>query len=325
MNIYFKKILLKPKAYSSSFKRFTSSTQSENTTSNLNNHSFGNDIKKITPVINERQVHISYNKDIMSRIDKGEYVPDMYKMYSTKITDFNKIDHIPHEIDINGAYYKYGLPIINRSLSDISSELTELLESNNDNFYLTATENIMNMFELNKDSSYESLILKYDELFNNEVDMYGNKEEAGEISKIEVCKFGLPIPIEILKNDTMLESFRYYYKYNIDLPGNLEDVHPLKFDANLRPIEDFKYTPVVPIPEKEIIEHKKKIEERRRREEYFELDKSKLRFYGFGLIFVFILYKVFYYISFEAEKINYEVEKLRLKRYRYRPEDFSKL
>lgn len=151
--------------------------------------------------------------------------------------------------------------------------------------------------------------------------MYGDALPAGSIYH-EVFLEGVPIPIDILKDKKVyMPMIKSYHRYNIDIPGNVEDVNPMKFEANLRPVEEFRFTPISPIPEKDIIEHKKKIEEYKRKQEFFEIDKRKLFFYVYACIFGFIIYNTIMFISNKNERINYEVEKLRHKRYRYRQDD----
>ena len=45
-------------------------------------------------------------------------------------------------------------------------------------------------------------------------------------------------------------------------------------------MEDFRHTPLIPISEKELAEHKKKIDERNRKGYYVEIKKDTLYFYG---------------------------------------------
>lgn len=54
----------------------------------------------------------------------------------------------------------------------------------------------------------------------------------------------------------------------------------IKFKADLRPIEEFRHTPIVPISEKEIREYQKKIEDKRRTGVYFEVKKQTVYYYG---------------------------------------------
>lgn len=150
--------------------------------------------------------------------------------------------------------------------------------------------------------------------------MYGNKVDAGLVEH-DVFKYGVPIPINVIKDEKTMKLIRSFYKYNIDLPGNVEDIHPLKFAPNLVPVEEFRYTAINPIPEKDLQEYQKSIEQKKRSKEYFELDKSKLRFYLMSILFGVIIYKTFNYVAYKGERINYELEKIRLRRFRYREED----
>jgi hypothetical protein len=150
--------------------------------------------------------------------------------------------------------------------------------------------------------------------------MYGNVVKAGE-TKHEVFKYGVPIPTDTLKNEMIMQSMRKSVRYNIDLPGNIEDVHPNKFIANLRPIEEFRHTPVVPISEKDLSNYKKKIEEKNRKGIYFEVKKQTLIYYGYAIIGFIVIYFVFKYLEKEGEKTHSEIERIRLRRFRYREEE----
>lgn len=150
-----------------------------------------------------------------------------------------------------------------------------------------------------------------------ELDMYGNKIDAGMI-KYDVLEHGLPIPLEVLNNEILMDEIRFYYRYNIELPSNIEDVHPLKFIPDLKPVEDFRHTPVIPISNKDLNDHKKKVADKKRRLEFFEIDKSKLKFYSIGIVFGYIMYKVFQYVNHLNDITQYEVQKLKHRRYRYR-------
>ena len=110
-------------------------------------------------------------------------------------------------------------------------------------------------------------------------------------------------------------------RYNIDLPGNIEDVHPNKFIANLRPVEEFRHTPVVPISEIDLNNYKKKIEEKNRKGVYFEVKKQTLIYYCYGFVGFIIVYLVFKYLEKEGEKTHSELERIRLRRFRYREEE----
>lgn len=75
------------------------------------------------------------------------------------------------------------------------------------------------------------------------------------------------------------------------MPGSIELVHPNKFlpsnfetsklilSIDLRPIEEFRHTPIIPISEKDMAEHKKKIDDANRKGYYVEIKKDTLYFY----------------------------------------------
>ena len=65
-------------------------------------------------------------------------------------------------------------------------------------------------------------------MFNNEVDMYGDIQEAGR-SDLRVLEFGVPIPHELLANEDSMKKIRAMYRANTDIPGSMEVVHPNKF------------------------------------------------------------------------------------------------
>ena len=54
----------------------------------------------------------------------------------------------------------------------------------------------------------------------------------------------------------------------------------LIFLIDLRPVEEFRHTPLIPISEKDLAEYKKKVEERNRKGYYVEIKKDTLYFYG---------------------------------------------
>lgn len=93
--------------------------------------------------------------------------------------------------------------------------------------------------------------------------MYGDIKKAGEVD-LRVLDFGIPIPHNYISNEVNMKLVRGMMRFNPDIPGAIELVHPNKFLPNLRPVEDFRHTPIIPISEKDIFEHKRKIEERNR-------------------------------------------------------------
>ena len=86
----------------------------------------------------------------------------------------------------------------------------------------------MDALECDKDTAYQSFIIKLQQNYNNEVDMYGDIKEAGDCS-LRVLEFGTPIPFEFIENEEHMKYCRSMFRVNTDIPGALEMVHPNKF------------------------------------------------------------------------------------------------
>ena len=98
-------------------------------------------------------------------------------------------------------------------------------------------------------------------------------------------------------------------RFNPDMPGALELVHPNKFLPNLRPIEDFRHTPIIPISEKDIQANKKKIEERNRKGYYVEVKKETLYFYTISVISLSIIFYTFLVINDKSLRVVTSMER----------------
>lgn len=72
---------------------------------------------------------------------------------------------------------------------------------------------------------------------------------------LQVLDFGIPIPFEYVNDEGLMKRTRSYFRVNTDIPGSIEVVHPNKFLPNLRPVEDFRHTPIIPISEKDMRKH----------------------------------------------------------------------
>ena len=93
--------------------------------------------------------------------DKAKpYTPVYLKQYSVVLPAETQSEPIKHDIIYQGKLYKYDLPIKNEPLPSLTPTI---IDSQID---LTPMENTMLLFDLTKDSSFESLILKYNMLNN---------------------------------------------------------------------------------------------------------------------------------------------------------------
>lgn len=126
--------------------------------------------------------------------------------------------------------------------------------------------------------------------------MYGDVRKAGEVD-LRVLDFGIPIPHEFLANEELMKSLRLWSRFNPDMPGAIELVHPNKFLPNLRPVEDFRHTPIIPISEKDIMDNKRKIAERNRKGYYVEIKKDTIYFYTIALISFSIVFYTFLMVN----------------------------
>lgn len=98
------------------------------------------------------------------------------------------------------------------------------------------------------------------------------------------------------------------------MPGAIELEHPHKFLKDLRPIEEFRHTPLIPISERQLKEHQQKAEALSRRGFYFEIKKDTV----YNWILVAIAMTIgFYMISLvikKEEESGIAVERLRIER-----------
>ena len=99
----------------------------------------------------------------VSLLDNEAY-RELYKNFSLTVNDAlqNELDDIPHNKLINNKEYKYGLPTKNEIPF---SELVAISEE--PKLPNTSTENLFELLNLDKESSYESLILKIKEEYNH--------------------------------------------------------------------------------------------------------------------------------------------------------------
>ena len=85
-------------------------------------------------------------------------------------------DMLKHNEEFGGILYKYDLPVENRPII-FRSQLIVKEDAEN-----TPTENLMDALEVDKETAYESFIIKMNQNYNNEIDMYGDIKKAGESS-----------------------------------------------------------------------------------------------------------------------------------------------
>lgn len=113
-----------------------------------------------------------------------------------------------------------------------------------------------------------------------------------------------------------MKTVRLMFSFNSDIPGGMEMVHPNKFLPNLRPVEDFRHTPIVPISERDILENKKKIEERNRKGYYVEIKKDTIYFYSIAMLSLGIVFYTFLIANDKQMRIKQDIERTRTLRFK---------
>lgn len=97
-------------------------------------------------------------------------------MESTIVVAKKPDDMLKHNEEHGGTLYKYDLPVENKPI-EFKSQLIVQEEVPN-----TPVENLFEQLECDKDTAYESFVIKMSQTFNNEIDMYGDIRKAGETS-----------------------------------------------------------------------------------------------------------------------------------------------
>ena len=77
-----------------------------------------------------------------------------------------------------------------------------------------------------------------------------------------------------------------------------------KPSVDLRPVEEFRHTPIIPISEKELFKHKQKIEEKNRKGYYVEIRKDTIYFYTISLLTLGITFYTFLMVNEKQMRIK---------------------
>lgn len=151
-----------PKRNFSENKKSNESPQEENYKINLNQDS--NDLRIFQDYFYENQVDKSRvlpksDQKEASLLDIPEY-RELYKNFSVTLQNeqLDELDNIKHDVKENDRYYKYGLTAKNEVPF---RELVLADQDKEENLTNTPNQNIFALLDLDKDSSYESLVLKF--------------------------------------------------------------------------------------------------------------------------------------------------------------------
>lgn len=76
----------------------------------------------------------------------------------------------------------------------------------------------------------------------------GNQETSEDL-EIKKGIMDMIVPVEKVTDETHMNRIRKWRTLNLDIPGCIELEDPNRFLEKLRPIEDFRHTPIIPIEE----------------------------------------------------------------------------
>jgi hypothetical protein len=83
---------------------------------------------------------------------------------------------------------------------------------------------------------------------------------------------------------------------------------------DLRPVDEFRHTPLIPISEKDLMEHKKKIDEKNRKGYYVEIRKDTIYFYTIALLTLGSIFYTFLMVNEKQMRIKQGLEHTKMLR-----------
>lgn len=207
---------------------------------------------------------------------------------------------------------KYGLPIINVEqkfdVPDFQLQHEKLPET-------TPNIKMWDYLKINEETPYDVYELELKQKFNNELDLYGSETNEVDIRNGQLAILGEEVlPLAKLKNEKYLDFLRNTFVINISIPGTLENEHPHKFLNNLRPLEDFRDTPLIPISEKLIKLHQEKVEKYHRKGVFLEVKKESLLNLAMFMIALYLLSLMMRFVISKEEEAGIAYQRLKLKR-----------
>lgn len=160
-------------------KKFSTKDKSTNTINNNSNQDKFFYDKENIDGSSPNLISIEKNKNAMSKLKlsednsqpliENEAYRELYKSFSVIVTDdlLKSLDEIKHNQKENDIEYRYGLPVKN------NTPFTALVpKTEEEELPKTGTENIFSLLDLDKDSSYESLLLKFQMEFNHGIFLF---------------------------------------------------------------------------------------------------------------------------------------------------------
>ena len=108
--------------------------------------------------------------------EEARIIDHKIKQESSISLSMRQDDFLRHNREFNGTLFKYDLPVTNSPIVFRGGDLITLDEAEE----ATPNERLMDQLECDKDTAFESFIIKHQQMFNNEVDMYGDIKRAGD-------------------------------------------------------------------------------------------------------------------------------------------------
>ena len=82
----------------------------------------------------------------------------------------------------------------------------------------------------------------------------------------------------------------------------------------MRPVEEFRHTPIIPISEKDLLKHKQTIDERNRKGYYVEIKKDTIYFYTIALLTLGTVFYTFLLVNEKQMRVRSELEHTKMLR-----------
>ena len=76
----------------------------------------------------------------------------------------------------------------------------------------------------------------------------------------------------------------------------------------MRPVDEFRHTPIIPISEKDLMENQRKIEERNRKGYYVEIKKDTIYFYSIAFLTLGRIFYTFLMINEKQMRIKQDLD-----------------
>lgn len=248
------------------------------------------------------------------RVKQFEDVKSLKKIGGVYISKFNEMLENPELRPAEFKYFKYGLTIPNldpefKTLTEISDEIFPKAP--------TTTENLFNALMIGENTtlaydSYEDMLVQK---YNFEEDMYGEIIPNSKVLNEMVLEFKEDIiPASKLKNGEWMSMIASWRVMNLNMPGTLENEDPNRFLPDLRPVEDFRYLPIIPINDRQINDFKRRLEIWHTKKFNFLIKKDDV--FNF-LVFLVAFYTCWSILAFLAEKdeeMMVDFERLKISR-----------